>query len=339
MSCDCKNSAPEVDCCEGGELIFTASNGARNEILSFRNSKKGFSFSAAVKTDGKGTGGSLDPLGSQGSLILSPDKKWILVVNAGSGDVSVLTAKPKPELTSRTRMTQGMPVSITMFKDLVYVVTSDTATPSDAILEGFKFHRGHLKPFRLIKLPTATYGQVSFTPCGKRLVITSKSTNQILVIPLNREGEPLDPVFSDSNGSTPFGVAFRGEFLLVAEAGSNAVSSYSINDDSTLTVISGSVENGQRATCWIIQCGGFIVTSNPGSSALSTYKVDKEGVVTLINGSIVRGLTTPIDIAFGHKFLYALDPGAGVIQAVWHSKIVETSPTVIPAFAQGLAVL
>ena len=336
MSCRCKNSVPELKCREDAEIVFTAANGAKNQILSFRQSDKGFSFITATPTGGNGTGGSLDPLGSQGSLILSPDRNWLLCVNAGPrSSVSVFKAKEKPELCSNTPMTAiGTPVSVTMFRDLVFVLNSGAAT-----LEGFKFNRGCLKSYTIVGIPEGGYGQVSFTPCGKNLVITSKTNNQIIVIPIDKDGMAGTPVINKSNGVQPFGLAFSEKFLLVAEATTGAVSSYSINPDGTLTVISGSVTNGQKATCWIVQKKGFIVTSNPGSSTLSTYTVDKNGVVTLLNGAAVTGLVSTIDLAFGYKFLYAVDPGAGQIDGVWHSKVAITSPTLIPIFAQGLAVL
>jgi 6-phosphogluconolactonase len=38
-------------------------------------------------TDGRGSGGTVDPLASQGSLTLSADGAWLFAVNAGSGSV------------------------------------------------------------------------------------------------------------------------------------------------------------------------------------------------------------------------------------------------------------
>jgi hypothetical protein len=61
------------------------------------------------------------------------------------------------------------------------------------------------------------------------------------------------PVITPSSGEVPFGVDFdlRGH-LLVVEAGANAASSYRVTLDGSLQTISGSVPNGQAATCWIV---------------------------------------------------------------------------------------
>ena len=40
-------------------------------------------------TGGRGSGGTTDPLGSQGSLTLSQDHSLLLAVNAGTGNLSV----------------------------------------------------------------------------------------------------------------------------------------------------------------------------------------------------------------------------------------------------------
>src|SRR5215469_6278003 len=61
----------------------------RNEIIAYkRNADGSLEEGRTFRTGGRGSGGTTDPLGSQGSLTLSQDHSILLAVNAGSGDIS-----------------------------------------------------------------------------------------------------------------------------------------------------------------------------------------------------------------------------------------------------------
>jgi C-terminal processing protease CtpA/Prc len=73
------------------KAVFVMTNSAsHNEILSY-SVQPGGSLKAygRFETGGRGSGGTTDPLGSQGSLILSEDRSMMLAVNAGSGPFPV----------------------------------------------------------------------------------------------------------------------------------------------------------------------------------------------------------------------------------------------------------
>ena len=132
----------------------------------------------------------------------------------------------------------------------------------------------------------------------------------------------------------------------MAEAGTDAVSSYSIQSDGTLQLISASIVNGQKATCWI--AGDFlgrVFTTSPGTQAVSSYR-DKvsTGQLTLVNGTAGTA-NSPIDLALTPKgeFLYALDPAAGGIhmwRVKWDGSLSDLglAPGGLGIFAQGIAV-
>ena len=87
--------------------VYTATNGVDgNRILVFeRDGRGGLSFVESVATGGVGTG---TGLGNQGGLVLSPDRRWLLVVNAASDEVSVFRVRgSKLELTSRVASVGG----------------------------------------------------------------------------------------------------------------------------------------------------------------------------------------------------------------------------------------
>jgi 6-phosphogluconolactonase len=77
--------------------VFVMTNAAdKNEIISYKRSADGsLEQGRSFRTDGRGSGGVTDPLGSQGSLTLSEDHSLLFAVNAGSGDISVFRVHGK----------------------------------------------------------------------------------------------------------------------------------------------------------------------------------------------------------------------------------------------------
>ncbi len=297
--------------------MTNASDG--NQVLVFHRAFSGILTKAGtISTGGKGSGGGLDPLGSQHSLVLSQDKRWLLGVNAGSNEISVFRVLPEGlKLVDKVNSGGVFPVSLTIFHDLVYVLNAE-ASPN---ITGFRLsHGGELTPLTMStrSLGAGGFAQVGFDPEGETLVVTDKADNEILVYPVGHDGMPaMNPVISPSNGLTPFGFIFdqRGH-LLVVEAGTNAVSSYKFLPDDTLQAISPSVPNGQKAACWIAgNERGDVFTANPGTHTISAYSlIPGQGSLVLLNGAAGMG-NTPIDLdtTVDGRFLYALDPTNGTI--------------------------
>src|SRR5512143_1755969 len=70
--------------------VFVMTNDAEsNAVIAYERAPYGSLQNPKVyRTGGRGSGGTVDPLGSQGSLTLSDDGSVLLAVNAGSGTVS-----------------------------------------------------------------------------------------------------------------------------------------------------------------------------------------------------------------------------------------------------------
>jgi len=329
--------------------VYTMTNSATgNEVVVFHRDDAGILTKAdSVSTGGNGFGGALDPLGSQGSLVLSADHRWLFAVNAGSNEISVFRVLPTG-LTLVDKIDSGglLPVSVTVFHDLLYVLNAGTS-PN---ITGFSFgHRGHLIPLNDSTrfLESGGFAQVGFDPQGEKLVVTDKPGNRILVFSVTRDGTPsMTPAISPSNGLTPFAFVFdqRGH-LLVSEAGGGAVTSYKILDSGTLQVISPSVANGQTATCWIVATGRNVFTANPGSKTISAYTLRIGSGKIALRNAAAGAANTPLDsgITGDGRFLYALDPGNGNVH-IWKIKndgsLTDRGEVTggLAVFAQGLAV-
>lgn len=304
-----------------------------NQVVVFgRNGAGLLSLVGAVSTLGAGSGGGLDPLASQGSLVLSADNRWLLAVNAGSHEISVFRVKRDGlDLADKVDSGGEFPVSIAVSHNLVYVLNAGGAPNITGFYLG-RHGRLTLREQSIRTLGTGGFAQVGFDPRGDNLVVTGRDQNEILVFPLGRHGLPAaEPVTTTSNGIAPFGFTFdQNGNLLVAEAGSGAVSHYGFADDGSLRVISPSVENGQAATCWIAKNErGYIFTANTGSQTLSAYglveRTDPRGKdrrwkhgygddLELLDATAGFG-NRPIDmdISANGRFLYALDPGSETI--------------------------
>jgi 6-phosphogluconolactonase len=284
-----------------------------NEIVIFNRKANGLlTLVGNIATGGNGSGGGLDPLGSQGSLVLSEDHRWLLAVNAGSNQLSVFKVLPEgPSLVHVVSSGGEFPVSVTIYHDLVYVLNALTPNITAFTLS----FAGELTPVAdsTRSLGSGAFAQVGFDPQGNNLVVTDKGEDQILVFSLESDGTPsAGPVTTTSNGVAPFGFIFdkRGH-LLVSEAGSGAASSYRIRPDGTLEVISTSVGNGGIATCWIAgNKRGDIFTSNTGSHTVSAYKLLAGNGRLRLREATAGVASRPIDMAItaNGRFLYALDP-------------------------------
>jgi 6-phosphogluconolactonase len=271
-------------------------------------------------TGGVGSGGGVDPLGSQESLILSPNKRWLIAVNAGSNSISVFRIRhDRLKLTAKISSGGEFPVSLT----LLYVLNAgeDGAGPN---ITGFRLnHRGRLIPLKgsTRELKPGGYHQVGFDPWGDVLVITEgdpAGENRIHVFPVNKRGRPgPKAVISPSSGVVPFGFIFdhRGH-LVVSEAGSGAVTTYKILRNNSLRVISPSVANEQAATCWIAgNRRGLVYTANTGSDTISAYKLRSgKGRLVLLDQIAGTG-NKPIDMttAGNGRFLYVLNALDGTV--------------------------
>ena len=310
---------------EGAAFAMTNSSSGNRVVTYERASNGRLTRVGSVATRGRGIGTDLD---TQGGLLLSRDHRYLYAANAGSDNVTVF-AVDGTELTFLQKVYAGdVPNSLTIHDDLLYVL--DGSVAGNGIL-GFRVaDDGTLTPlrgsFRLLSSPIAVPGQVQFSPDGRLLLVTQKTTNTVLspqnaidVFRIRSDGTPTAiPRREASHGLRPFSLAFRNNHHLVvvesfnAAPGLSAASSYEVSPNGALDVISGSVPNGQTDTCWVVitRDGRFAFTANFGSGTISSYRFGSEGVVTLTDGNAAfTGVDSqPVDLALrpNSRHLYML---------------------------------
>jgi 6-phosphogluconolactonase (cycloisomerase 2 family) len=280
----------------------------------------------SVATGGRGVDSGL---GSQGSLVLSPNGRQLFAVNAGSNQVSSFVIRRNaPALVDVVPSGGEKPISLTLNADRLFVLNAGgvpniTGLTVDA--------DGRLLPMddgtrTLSSESDVQPAQVQFKPDGSALVVTEKATNNLLTYTFDSEGVISQPLITLSFGMTPFGFAFSQlNGLIVSEAfggakGASAVSSYSLSSDNMPMVLSGSVPDGQSAACWTAVTGNgrFAYVTNTGSGTLSGYSVDLCGGLTLLDNGISADTgadSGPTEMALSRdsRYLYVLTPPAGKI--------------------------
>lgn len=344
--------------------VYSMTNAAEcNEVVAFSRGFEGkLTRIKAFETGGSGTGiPVVDPLESQGSLVLSQDGRFLFVVNAGSGSISSFRVLESGALSLEDVDSSGgvFPNSLAVFDNLLYATNrgdAEEGIPSN--VTGFRVDKdGCLRQIpgstHQLSSPDAQPACVVFAHGGRLLVVSEVNNNVLSVFKVNRDGTLTGPTVTDSSGAGPFGSVFLSNgVLLVSEAGANALSSYKVDKDEELSVISASVPNGQAATCWVstTRREDFAYTSNTGSGTISTYCLDKRGKLALVRVgySTRRSIAAPIDSAVskdGRNF-YVLNGNQGSITVFVIKKaglllrVQIIQNTGLPTLgAQGLAAL
>jgi 6-phosphogluconolactonase len=311
---------------QGGGFVYVATNQTTgNAVIQFARSSNGsLKKISQVSTGGLGGAGNgvgpLDPLGSQDSLVLSGTGSLLLVVNAGSNQVSSLRAGGAGLALLSTVASGGVfPNSVALNGNLVYVLNAH-GTPN---ISGFRVSStGVLQPIAgsTRNLPggsTAAPHDIRFSPDGTRLLVSEDVTNEIDVFQLNNSGLVTGVTTTASAGSGPFGMRFgRGGVLVNVEANTGSASSYTLTAQDTLNVISPAVPSTQQATCWITLTGDgkFGFSSNTGSGTLSIYHVSGNGTLDLesaVAGSLNGGAPIDSSLTSDSGFLYVVDSRLG----------------------------
>jgi len=311
--------------------VFVSTNGARgNSVVAFvRHADGNLTKIGEFGTGGRGIGGSVDPLQSQGALALSEDHNTLFVVNAGSNSVSSFDVANDASLrlVGSVNSEGSQPISLALSGNHLYVLNADNSVSAFSL-------RDERLPSPItrvaLSLGPATDGPstIAASRDGKFLFVTQRAANAIDVIRVAEDGRLTHDSRSASAGGTPFGFAVTPrEQLIVSEASGDApngaVSSYALSNGQ-LTSRSRSVSTHQAATCWVILSpdSRFAFAANAGSGSISAYAVAPTASLTLLDQDGRTGITngdgaTPLDLGLssdGH-FLYVLQTGTGSIGA------------------------
>jgi 6-phosphogluconolactonase len=328
--------------------VYTIDNSAAgNNVWVFTRASNGHLRASGTPfaTGGKGTGSNL---GSQGSVVLTPDGHWLLAVDAGSNRITVFRVEGTSLVRTDIASSHGSdPISLTVSRNLVYVLDAG----GSGNIAGFWLRNGVLTlvPGSVQPLsgkPSPSSEQIGFNPQGNIIVVTEKGTNTIDTYKIDTNGAAGAPNSQESAGSGPYGFAFTSQgYLIVSEAASNSMSSYSVSPSGHLRTISGAIPTFGVAPCWVVVGGNghFAYTTNAHSGTISAFTISKSGHLNLFSSASAHLAVPSLDMAFnqnGH-FLYVLN-GAMIsgFQVFSNGSILQiTSVSGLPPSTTGLAAL
>jgi 6-phosphogluconolactonase len=305
---------------------------------------------------GAGTGAGL---ASQGAIQITPDGRFLLAVDAGSNQISVLQIHGDGALSPVPGgvVSSGglLPDSIAVHGSLVYVANSGAG---GANYTGFRLGLDG----RLFPIPGSTVtlaadaapGDVLFNSTGSKLAGTEVGPSVIDSFTVGSGGRltPAPGSPFPAEGLGPFGSEFRPtnpSQLFVSNAhnvgaGTGTVSAFTDSASGTLTPVAGSpFADQQTAPCWveITHDGRFLFTVNTGSGSISRYQIAADGALTLLGSTPVSqsGGVGAVDARLSPdgRYLYVDESRIGAVGAfaVNGGSLTElaTSPTPLPAGA------
>jgi 6-phosphogluconolactonase len=348
----------------GGDVYVNDNTATANTVAAFHRRPDG-SLQALpgspFATGGAGTGAGI---GSQGSLQTAFGGRYVLAVDAGSDQVSVLAVgrngslRPVPGATVSSGGTE--PVSIAVHDNLVYVANAGAgASNYTGFVLGFDGVL-HPLPGSTIALPDGSQpGDVLFNATGSKLAATRVGTSLIDSFVVGHDGRLQEASGAPypAQGPGPFGSEFRPtdpSELYVSNAhggpGNGTVSAFRDARDGTLTSIGSSpFADGQTAPCWveISHDGRYLFAVNTAEPSISSYAIGRDGALTLLRSksfSDPAGLG-PVDARLSPdgNTLFVVDGGASQVSAfhVNGGTLTElpSSPTGLPAGAKPFGIV
>jgi 6-phosphogluconolactonase (cycloisomerase 2 family) len=271
-------------------------------------------------TAGRGTG--KPHLASQGSIVLSDDGGQLLVVNAGSDELSLLAVEDDGLRLADCVASGGRtPTSVAVSGDLVYVLNNGTPN-----VVGFRIVGGSLVVLEGSQRPLspdADPAQVAFSRDGRTLAITERGTDSISTFAVDDRGYAAGPITIKASGKTPYGFDFTSDGAMIVteafggEIGAAAAASYSLTEPGRLAPVSGSVRDTRSEVCWAVVShnGRFAYVTNFGDGTISSFEIAADGSLALrdaVAGSTRLGEKGIRDEAISRdgRYLYAIDADA-----------------------------
>ncbi|HMJ40194.1 MAG TPA: beta-propeller fold lactonase family protein [Verrucomicrobiae bacterium] len=319
-----------------GHVYVDDNTAGVNTIGAFDRHSDGSLTPMAGSPFAAGGAGSGTIIGSQGALQLSDDGRYLLAVDAGSNQISVLRVLPDGSLHSvggGPVWSGGVePISIAVRGSLVYVANEgDKATGTGSNYTGFRLNAGgHLVPltgstFDLSS--TANPGDILFNSTGTNLIGVEVGTTDASTFRIDSFVVGVDGRLTPASGS-PFAAQAAGPFgsefsptnpghLYVSNAhggaGNGSVSAFNVTPSGSLSSIGSSpYPDGQTAPCWveISHDGNYLFTVNTGSTTISSYNL-------LADGSLSYSSTAAFKSGAGIRpFDARLDPNGTTLYVV-----------------------
>ena len=146
------------------------------------------------------------------------------------------------------------------------------------------------------------------------------------------------PVVNAEPGAVPFAISFDAAgHLVIAEAGTNSLATFTLSPDGTVTPIS-TVATGQSATCWVTPAQGFFYASNAGSGSVSQYSDSPGGTLALAGQTTTDPGSVDAAASVGGQYLYVQTGGNGIVDEFHigvNGSLAEIGSVTVPGAVGG----
>ena len=323
--------------------MYSQSNGLTgNEIVTWnRYSDGSVKFGGTVSTGGVGAAqqqpgctATCPQLDTDFEVLLTPDRKLLFAVNAGSNTISSFRVGSNGALTPAGHVSSNgaFPFSLTSHGNELYVLNTDSKS-----IAGFTFDSaGALTPIAgsVQKLTSdAMPGlsrQIGFDNTGKLLIVTLLMPSEIDTFAVNSSGAAGPASEVASTTPFPFGFVFnKANQLVMSQVSSltaeGSTATYSVTASGSLAPIDTKPSLG-ALPCWALvspnQKFAFVVNTGNGAppgSTIASYKLSPSGKLTFL------GVTLPPK----HEYLKTdefITPDGKYLYVVGHHSTSSAGP-------------
>jgi 6-phosphogluconolactonase len=351
-----------------GHVYVNDNTATTNTVTAFNRHADGTLTREAGSPFATGGAGLGAGTASQGSLEVTPNGQFLLAVDAGSNQISVLRIEANGSLepTAQGPVSSGglKPVSLAVTEfgpsDLVYVANAGDGGEN---YTGFTLGRGgnlHAIKGSTVTVPDGSQlGDVLFDPTGTHLAGTRVGTGYVDSFSVGRNGliYPAADSPYPSQGPGPIGAEFSPTapnhlFVSNAHGGADAgtVSAFNDSRSGQLTSIGdGPFADNQTAPCWveITHDGRYLFTTNTAVPSISRYAIARDGSLTLLGTTPLDATKEkgPVDLRLSPngQALYVVDSGAAALSTFsvhgGNLTALTSSPTALPAGSSPVGVV
>jgi 6-phosphogluconolactonase len=340
-----------------GQAYVNENTTGVNTIAAFNRHRDGTLTPLSGSPFAVGGAGLGKGLGSEGAIQSARYGRFLLAVDAGSNQISVLRVGQagRPEPAGPPVFSGGVePVSIAVAPDqrLVYVANIGDGTIGSNYAAFRLSDSGRLipRPRLNVAVPEGSgVGDVLFNSTGDRLVGTRDNSSLIDSFHVRRGGrlvaaagspypaQSLGPIGSEFSPTDPAQLFVSNAH---AGTGNGTVSAFDVAISGVLSPIGSSpFADHQTAPCWveISHDGRYLFTINTGSGSASSYRIRHDGSLVLLGTVAFRNGAGAVDARLSPdgRYLYVTGGQGDVLSgfSVHGGSLTElaSSPTPLPA--------
>jgi len=287
-------------------------------------------------------------LDSANSVVLSKDRKFLFVVNAGDDSVSSFRVSRRGDLRLASHVPSGgdLPVSVATAqrnkRRLVYVVNEWSGN-----IRGFTVSPNgklHVLPGSTRSLATpgknGAAAMIGFDKRAFTLTVTERGAifdpvamtfigsgpDQIEVFQVLANGRPGPSAVTSSTGEDPFGFAYtKQNVLFMSDSGVNGtVTTYSLNTGTLGVSLVDHKPAGGSAPCWVVFSNNekFAWVTNSLTANVSAFSVAANGSVSLL-GEVPATNNSALDEGSSRDGRYLYVISTKVVNFVFTNTLVD----------------